>query len=192
MSTVKTTNLQHPSASDVGITLGADGSVVLPQGFAGGLGTNVVQAVKTDTFSSTASGWTDIPDLSVTITPSSDTAKVLIIAQVQTNHNQTAGAHAPVRLTGGNSASFVGGASGSRTQVAAAYGLGGFVGINDYVFGNLIVAYLDAPAVATSVTYKVQIHRQAGIVYVNVTGSNTDNASTMSPASSLTAIEVAA
>ena len=45
MSTVKATHFEHPSASTAGITLAADGSVVLPQGFTGGIGSNVVQTV---------------------------------------------------------------------------------------------------------------------------------------------------
>jgi hypothetical protein len=58
VSQLRTSSLQHPSSSVANVTLAADGTVVLPQGFTGGIGTNVVQTVKTDSFSTTSTAFT--------------------------------------------------------------------------------------------------------------------------------------
>ena len=194
MSTVKTTNLQHPSASDVGITLGADGSVVLPQGFAGGLGTNVVQSVLTARFTTTSGTFTTVTGLSATITPSSATSKVLVIVQISYGLSASALDSAPIfRISGGNATTYVGDASGSRTQ--AVFGglvLAGSTLRPHVISGNLV--YLDSPGAAVATTYELEVLSGTGTATINgLTGdANADAASRVVGASSITAIEVAA
>ena len=193
MSTVKTTNLQHPSASDVGITLGADGSVVLPQGFTGGIGSNVVSAALTGTFttSSPTATYTDITGLTATITPSSATSKVLLIAQVVVSTSDTAGDTLNLRFGGGNATTYVGGAAGSRIQSVF-----GNVEVNAEWAGTTSsypMVFLDSPATTSAVTYSVQYHIRAGTtMFVNRTQADADTNQTTRAASSITAIEVAA
>ena len=191
MSTVKTTNLQHPSASDVGITLGADGSVVLPQGFAGGLGTNVVQTVKTDVFTSTANSYTNITGLSVTITPSSASSKILLVAQLTVGANAAA-QWGHFRFSGGNSTAYVGAAAGNRTRAV-------FGGLNNQGDGFYLSAfsmvYVDSPATTSPVTYVVQGMTgttNATTFYINRSQQDENSNRQARGASSLLAIEVAA
>ena len=156
MSTVKTTNLQHPSASDVGITLGADGSVVLPQGFTGGVGSNVVSTSKTDGFTTSSTSFVDVTGLSVVITPTSATSKVLVIA------------HVPLSGTGAQStrfqvlrgASAIGNGSGGSGQAYANYS-----GDQNPANSNAYV-YLDSPATTSATTYKVQASTSSGTAHI--------------------------
>jgi hypothetical protein len=84
-----------------------------------GIGSNVVQAVKTNTFTSTSATFVTVTGLSVTITPSSETSKILLLGQVTygTGNDQTYGSF---RFSGGNSTNYVGGASGGRIKQSGA------------------------------------------------------------------------
>ena len=184
MSTVKTTNLQHPSASEVGITLGADGSVVLPQGFTGAIGTNVVSTTKLDSFSTSSGSLVSVTGLTATITPTSATAKVLVLLTVPISNSN--GAANVVQLV--------------RDSTAIATSTGG-VGTNNGTWsGNMTtalgsgraplsvsIAHLDSPATTSAVTYSVEIRTSIGPLYVG--RSYTDSYGAVS---NITVIEVAA
>lgn len=180
MSTVKATHFEHPSASTPGITLASDGSVVLPAGFTGGIGSNVVQAYKTNLFSTTSTSLVDVTDLTVTITPMSAAAKVLVVVSL-TGGAVTENAIATVLRDAtaiGNST--VGSVLNGYAQFA--------VGTNDFPLPGTMV-FLDSPATTSAVTYKVQARMAAaGTFYVNRRSANGDFGSV----SSITAIEVAA
>ena len=143
-----------------------------------GIGSNVVSTVKTDIFSSNSTSFVDVPDLSVTITPSSSASKVLLIAQISSATITRIGRF---RFSGGNSGSFIADSAGARRLGAAQP-------------DSSSMSYLDSPATTSPVTYKVQaaVARSDGSVLVN---RNTDDANDDLRAryvSSLTAIEVAA
>ena len=187
MSTVKTTNLQHPSASDVGITLGADGSVVLPQGFTGGIGSNVVQTVKTDTFTTSSATFVTVTGLTVSITPSSDTAKVLVIAQISYSGSANDTGYGHFKVTRAGTDIYVGDAG--ATRVRAVFGGYSASAQTRNLWSNSIV-FLDSPASAASVTYQVETRTAfSGNVSINVDKLSVNNAGT-NGASSIMAIEV--
>ena len=101
MSRIIVDSIRNSSASSDGITLASDGSVTIPgnatcsgtaTGFGGGKILQVVQTFKTDGTSqagNSATTYYDISGMSVTITPSSASNKVLInwVAQVNSNSN---------------------------------------------------------------------------------------------------------
>ena len=189
MSTVKATHFEHPSASTAGITLAADGSVVLPQGFTGGIGSNAVQAVKTDTFTSTSGTFVTVTGLTATITPSSATSKVLVIAQLSVGgvNNQNNGFY---KVTRAGTDIYQGAAAGSRTSAV----FGGYIGsvMQSFMYSNSIV-FLDSPGVATATEYRVEARRgSGGSVNVNLSVVDGNNIDTGRGASSITVIEVAA
>jgi len=192
MSTVKATNFSHPSASDVGITLGADGSVVLPQGFAGGLGTNVVETIKTDTFSTASASYTGITGLTATVTPSSATSKVLIIAQITYGITNSNGDGFHIRLSGGNTATYIGAAGSGQIQSV----FGGRITSTDNRSTWALTAtlvYLDSPAAVTATTYGAEVRcGVSGTFYVNRSSADEASALGSRGASSITVIEVAA
>ena len=149
-----------------------------------GIGSNVVQAVKTDTFTTTSTSFTSVTGMSVTITPSTATSKILIIANAYVGNSWSgAGVRSTrVRLAGGNASTYTGG-SGAATFTSfdqnndnQGAGYAGFV-------------YLDSPATTSATTYTLEMRSTSGeTAALNRPGNGTS--STM--ASSLIAIEVAA
>ena len=151
-----------------------------------GIGSNVVQTVKTDTFTTTSTTFVTVTGMTATITPTSNTSKVLVIVQASAS-----GSHGIYRIAGGNTASYVGNADGSRTQ-----GLFGFdqnvANENGIVLSSNSVVFLDSPNTASPVTYELQARQTGAAVFFNRTQGDGNNAITPRGASSITLIEVAA
>jgi hypothetical protein len=154
-----------------------------------GIGSNVVQAVKTDTFTTTSTSYTSVTGLAVTITPSSDTSKVLVVVQLSVGLSNALG-YGHFRLSGGNSAAYIGDAASN--QVRNVFG-GSSVDDTASVLVGLTMVYLDSPASASAQTYQVEA-RQAfnGSVFVNRSANDGNDAGRGRGASSITVIEVAA
>jgi hypothetical protein len=158
-----------------------------------GLAKQVVQTVKVDTFSSSlATGAAaDVTGLSVSITPTSATSKVLVIAQVDgaSGSANTGGYISIIR----DSTQIGGGtAAGSRTSASAS-----FVPVATTYAGrnSSTVVFLDSPATTSATTYKVEVRNASNgteTIYVNRSALDTDAAYNSRTASSITAIEVAA
>ena len=150
----------------------------------------VVSTTKTDTFSTTSATFGDITGLTVSITPSSASNKILLIADVKISGSSASSGH--LRFSGGNSSDYVGDATGSR--VSSAYS----TGLETINWGFLVgmlsptLVYLDAPGTATAVTYAVQVRRGSGTVQINRTGQDSNNEDYGRTASTIFAIEVAA
>lgn len=174
MSTLKVSSLQHPSSASANITLNSDGTIALP---AGGV-LQVVSTTKTDTFSYASSGFQDVTGLSVTITPSSASSKVLIMYQIAVGAS-TSG-DVDVRVTRGGTV--VGDQSLDANPYTASQPGGVSGGLTIGAFN-----YLDSPATTSALTYQVQTNRRfAGTQYVNRNGSNNRFS-----VSSITAMEIA-
>ncbi len=74
------------------ITIGASGDTINVAGTAGtGFGKilQVVQATKTDTFTTTSTSFTDVTGVTVDITPAATSSKILIIASIQVGGSST-------------------------------------------------------------------------------------------------------
>jgi hypothetical protein len=164
-----------------------------------GIGSNVVQTVKTDTFSTTSTSFTNVTGLTATITPTSDTSKVLVIAQVNYSILGATSTSVFFRLDGGNAGAYVGDAAGTdriRAGFMGQTGLGAD-GFNLYYARTQFVAtlvYLDSPATTSPTTYAVQSRTSAGTVtaFVNRASDDSDLVTTGRTPSSITVIEVAA
>jgi hypothetical protein len=157
-----------------------------------GIGSNVVETVKTDTFTTSSTSFTTVTGLSATITPSSDTAKILVIAQVVVSQSVTNNVGVHLRLSGGNATDYVGDTASNRVRVISTFG--NFGSLWDTMLAVPMV-YLDSPAVATPVTYSVEVRvdtTSGGSALVNRSGTDTDNNKFGRAASSITVIEVAA
>lgn len=151
----------------------------------------VVQATKTDTFSTTSTSQTDVTGLSVSITPTSATSKILVFYNVQTSMENFQMALFLVR----NSTNiFVGDAAGSRIQATSAYcGVPTGTG-NEFSNSQMAnsIMYLDSPATTSAITYKIQAQVNSGTGYVNRSYRD-DNATYASRVpSSIIVMEVAA
>jgi hypothetical protein len=161
---------------------------------AAGIGSNVVQAVKTTTFATSSSTFVDIDDLAVTITPSDASSKVLVLATVNfSNSNDADGNAGHIRLLAGASPVFVGDAASNRTQASATTGeqvIASYRNGGSQASAGLV--FLHSPATASPVTYKVQGRRGTnGSMFVNRSGFDGDFATQARTVSSITVIEVA-
>ena len=81
MSRIIVDSIRNSSASSDGITLSSDGKVTFPNTSTGKI-LQVVQTVKLDTFSTTSTTNVDVTGLSVAITPSSSSNKVLVMVSI--------------------------------------------------------------------------------------------------------------
>ena len=78
-------NAVEPEGATTTLTLGASGDTValgagaLASGFGGGKILQVLQTVKTDTFTTTSTSFVDVTGLSVSITPATTSSKILIL-----------------------------------------------------------------------------------------------------------------
>jgi hypothetical protein len=146
----------------------------------------VVQTVKSDTFSSSSTSFVDITGMSVSITPSSSTSKIL----VQTVLHCGAPAITPrfLVLRGATSIG-IGDANSSRQR--ASFGTGWSGDLNQMT--NMSWDYLDSPATTSATTYKVQGAVDGSTFYINRSSSYPDNATLgISVISSITVWEIAA
>lgn len=149
----------------------------------------VVSTVKTDTFTTTSGSYVDVTGLSVSITPTSSSNKILVLFQI--NGSQEVGAgRASLKLLRDSTVIDAGSASGSRTPA-----LGGFssadVSIPSApVSGN----FLDSPATTSSTTYKIQLAMTAGsgTAYINRTAQDADSSNQIRMASTITVMEIKA
>lgn len=148
----------------------------------------VVNANKSDTFSTTSTTFADVTGLSCTITPSASTSQVLILATL--NCFAGSGGYFNARLMRGTTAIAVGDAAGSRPQAS----FGGF--FNNQYADTRSIMWLDSPATTSATTYKVQVQLVVGsgtpTIYVNRTGADTNDSFNTRTVSSLTVLEVTA
>ncbi len=148
-----------------------------------------VQTVKTDTFTTTSSSYVDVTGLSVSITPSSASSKILVLFQINGSQNVGAG-RASVKLLRGSTVIDAGDASGSRTPA-----LGGFSSADVSIPSAPVSGtFLDSPATTSSVTYKIQLAMTAGSgsAYINQTAQDADSSNQIRMASTITVMEIKA
>ena len=146
----------------------------------------VVNAIKTDTFSSSTTGtWTDITGLSVSITPKSSTNKIMIVGQVfgASNYNGY------IRILRDSTPIFVGDSAPSRTQVTS----GSFYFFADNNIATTVsFSGLDSPSTTSATTYKVQFFQATASFYVNRSVGDGNSSDQGRGISSITLMEVAA
>jgi hypothetical protein len=156
-------------------------------GAGGGKVLQVLSTQKTDTFTLSSSTFTDITGLSVTITPTSATSKILVFMEVWGN-GAPGNAWGGLRLVRGATAIGVGATAGSRVSV------NGFMYAND---GTLMAGasnmVLDEPNTTSATTYKVQfMTNSGGTGYINRTSTDTDTNGFARSASTITVMEIGA
>lgn len=123
----------------------------------------VISVVKTDTFSTTnTSSATDVTGLSVNITPTSTSSKVLVlISGNASSSSRTARIHL---ILGGTTSTAVGDAgTGSETTTTISPR-----GADDnYTQDPFSIVFLDSPASTSQQTYKLRMFGSGGTMYLN-------------------------
>jgi hypothetical protein len=160
--------------------------------FASGVGGKVLQVVsaaKTDTFSTTGATFVDITDLSVSITPSSTSSKIMIISSIMASASSVS-ATIMTRLMRGATAIGIGDASGSRTRVT--WGTDNYTGSNLNI--SISLTFLDSPSTTSATTYKVQLAetRASGdTAFINRDGADSSDVQVPRGISTITVMEIA-
>jgi hypothetical protein len=100
--------------------------------------------------STTSTSPTNLTGMSVTITPTSASNRILIQATLNVSINNFGRVY--LSITGGNAASYIGDA-GTGVECAVAYCVRE---VDGYVMGTAPMLYLDSPATTSAVTYQIQ------------------------------------
>jgi hypothetical protein len=150
----------------------------------GGKILQVVQATKTDTATVTGSTFGSV--FTASITPSSSSSKVLVLAFL-TVGGATSN-YPNIRLTKSSTVLLQGDTAGSRTRVTAMGNPG-----TASTMTALPINYLDSPASTSALTYEIHLaSHSTGAVYINRSGTDTDGATISRAASTLILMEVGA
>lgn len=144
----------------------------------------VIQTVKTDTFSSTSQTYVDITGMSVTITPSSSSNRILINFAISGG----AGSMAIFQLVRNTTPIAIGDLSGTKPQ-STTLGQQWAGGNGDRGF-SAVMTWLDSPATTSAVTYKLQGYTDAGTWYLNRTASDANAIFGPRAVSSITVMEI--
>jgi hypothetical protein len=111
----------------------------------------VIQTVKSDTFTGASTSFIDITGLSVTITPTSASNRILVTYNVYTG--ETSNQFPMIRLVRGSTPISIADAAGSRTQATTSSWSNGSVNSMQAQSAE----FLDSPSTTSPVTYKLQI-----------------------------------
>jgi len=150
---------------------------------AGGKVLQVLSFTKVDPFTTTSTSFVDITDLTISITPSSATSKILVTYKVALAPSTSLGF---LQLLRGATAIGGGTAAGSRPSSMSAF----FIG--DVATTDLCGNFLDSPASTSAQTYKIQTRCNSGTTRINVTNSDSDDANAARLSSTITVMEVSA
>lgn len=149
----------------------------------------VVSVTKNDVSSTTSTTWANIPSLTATITPSSSTNKVLVIASIHGDNNNNGGM---IKLQRNGTDVGVGtGATSARLNVTSAL----YYNNDANVVSSGGFSYLDSPGSTSAVVYTVQYrvgHSTGGTFTINRNISDTDAAYTGYCISTITLMEISA
>jgi hypothetical protein len=161
-----------------------DGSSWL--GLGGKIG-QVVSTTKTDSFTTTSTSFVDVTDLSVSITPTATTSKVLVIVNMVGSASPGVVAMFGV-LVRDSTQIALGDAASSRTRTT------GFLqSANADSVSMMSINFLDSPATVSALTYKMQIAANAAsTVAVNRSVTDANSAAYGRTSSTITVLEILA
>jgi len=176
-----TTVLTLPAVSGTLITTASSGQSIPKAALPTGSVLQVVSTTKVDVTSSTSATYADITGMSVSITPTSATSKILVMFSANTS--DSAGTNNTLLRLVRNSTNLAVGTEGTSNNGT------NFIRVPD----NLTVYcacmnFLDSPATTSSTTYKLQWVVPTGTIYLNRRGSDTN----FGTSSTITVMEIAA
>jgi hypothetical protein len=143
----------------------------------------VVQTVKTNTFSTTSATLVDITGLSVTITPTSSSNIIMVLATVTGGSTDAVGIGTTFQLVRNSTNIATSTTTGGSTTGTFSFAQRSMGTQNMQTSG---VNFIDSPATTSATTYKLQCLTQAGTLYVNQDGGGS-----CTGISSITVMEIA-
>ena len=201
MATLNATNLKHASSGSNNIVLAADGSTTISgnatcsgtaTGFGGGKLLQTIMVEKTDTTShNDTTTIHDISGMTVSITPSASTSKILVTSTLQAV--TVAGEYSfALYLMRDTTYLSRGNADGSNRTRATFGGLSD--SSNNYDLRPFTISYLDSPNTTSTVTYKWRwnnpSHNQ--VIYLNRPYNYADGGYTVLTSSNIIVQEIGA
>ena len=166
------------------IKVDADGMTVNGSAV-GGKVLQVLSVTKTDTFTTTSTSYVDITGLTIAITPSAASSKIIVMynAVIQNTGNTWA---TLIQLMRDSTAISVGAGASNRPPATG----GSFDGSISVV--HPAGSFLDSPSSTSAVTYKMQMKVQGNTGVLNRSGPDSDATYTGRYASSITVMEIGA
>jgi len=158
---------------------------------------NVLQVVstsKTNSFTTTSTTWTDVTGLSVTITPTSATSKILVFLNGHFSvSNSGTGIYAKL-VRNSTDILIADGTGGSPTTTPTTMSASTSGSVSTRENYAMQINYLDSPATTSSTTYKVQVGAyDGGTLIVNGIYNMSATGSTIPRSTStITVMEIAA
>jgi hypothetical protein len=148
---------------DADVTL-ASGTMLATDGDGSGLSGvgkigQVLQSTKTDTFTATSSTYTLVTDLSVSITPSATSSKILVLSTVGIGNNAISN---HFRIYRDSTSIFEGDTAGDRPTTTFSWSSAG-----QYWPQTIACQYLDSPSSTSALAYAVYVQTDTGTAYVN-------------------------
>jgi len=149
----------------------------------------VVQTVKTDTFTTTSTSFTDITGMSVAITPASTSSKIFVMVNLSTGNtsDRTSG----YQLLRGSTPIGIGDSDGSNRVEATA---GTSSETSSAGQKTVAFTFLDSPSTTSATTYKVQVICQGSTqtTTINRSQNDSDNSYNYRTISTITVMEILA
>jgi hypothetical protein len=165
-------------------TTNASGDITFAGGVTGaGKILQVVSTTKLDAFSTSSTSFVDVTDMSLSITPSATSSKILVMVMVSVGHSAN-GSNDQILLLRDSTGIFI--------TTAGSFGTGTIEWNSQSAFAEnsavpLPIIYLDSPASTSATTYKLQAKQSNGTLYINRSGANSN-----AGVSSITLMEVSA
>lgn len=169
----------------------ANGAITRPKiGYTGGV-LQVVQTIMSDPASTTSNlTWVDVPSMTVTITPSFASSRILVIPDAMLGCDGGLGVNYQLRLQRNGSNIYTPTNKGNRPE--AIFEIESSVsGAYDYQFFCTTRMFLDSPNTTSAVTYKLQWRVfNGGTVYLNRNHVDSNDESQVRTSSSMTVMEI--
>ena len=178
MSELAVGSLKGLAANSFVIDVASGSKIVQP-----GAVLQVVSTTKTDTFSTSSTSYVDVTGLSVAITPSSTSSKILVNVSCVWSNSQAEGAFSDFILTDGSNVDQAPPASGTSFLSHK------FLDTNTTAFERFAFTILLSPNTTSALTYKLRAKEGSdGSRTVFVNRNNSNNAFSVS---TISAMEVA-
>ena len=181
-SVAGTNTITLPANTGTVITTGSSGQVIPKAALPTGSVLQVISTTFTDSTTIASTTLTDITGATASITPTSNTSKILIIISLQSflRYDTTGVQYATFRVLRGSTTVQDFGASVITNSTGTA--------LTQFLGGNYAINYLDSPASISSLTYKVQ----ANVSTTASTGRILFNEAGRSSSSTITLMEISA
>ena len=193
MSKLETNTIDTISGSNT-LTLGGTNltTVNMASGVSPGTGMGkvlqVVQAVKTDRQDTTSTSYADVSGLSISITPSSTSSKVLVILDINNISNSAASVVRFKILRDSTVVTKNTDGGGADTQNAFATGGGGGTSVSARKISSCNLHFIDSPSSTSSLTYKVQMNASSASSTSSINNWQTND--DMGSVSAITLMEI--